>query len=107
MSAYTPGPWLHAHREGADGMFRTEVFSSEYGGIAICDWTPKHIGNGVTATYRVANARLIAAAPDLLEALQALSALPEYDGTGTTSRQRLAVKDQVRAAIAKATGESA
>lgn len=70
MSAqHTPGPWLFSHREGADGMYRTEVFSAEHGGIATCDWTPKHCGNGVTATYREANARLVAAAPDLLEAL--------------------------------------
>lgn len=44
--------------------------------------------------------------PELLEALQALSDLPEYDGTVATSRQRLAVKRQVKAAIAKATGET-
>lgn len=71
MSGHTPGPWIAEHRKGADGMYRTEVFSEQHGGIATCDWTPKHCGNGVIGTYREANARLIAAAPELLEALEA------------------------------------
>lgn len=71
MSAkHTPGPWIAQHRAGADGNYRTEIFSPTHGGIATCEWTPKHCGNGVTATYREANACLIAAAPDLLAALQ-------------------------------------
>lgn len=51
-------------------MYRTEVFSEHHGGIATCEWTPKHCGNGVTKTYREANAKLIAAAPDLLGELE-------------------------------------
>ena len=104
---HTPGPWFHAHRKGNDAMFRTEVFSEQHGGIATCDWTPKHCGNGVTATYREANARLIAAAPDLLEALKAVvndwvapDDLPFEDG-------EMPALDAARAAIAKATGEAA
>ena len=73
MSKHTPGPWKQAHRQGADGMYRTEVFSEEHGGIATCDWTPKHCGNGVTGTYREGNAALIAAAPDLLAVVEKLN----------------------------------
>ena len=53
-------------------MYRTEVYSAQHGGIATCKWTPKNCGNGVTETYREANAQLIAAAPDLLNALRSL-----------------------------------
>ena len=98
---YTPAPWKFSHREGADGQYRTEVFSEEHGGIATCDWTPKHCGNGVTKTYREANARLIAAAPDLLEACIYLAEGLEACGlTGV-------YLDQARAAIAKATEATA
>jgi hypothetical protein len=69
---HTPGPWNATHRKGSDGMYRTEVYSAQHGGIATCDWTPKHCGNGVTETYREANAQLIAAAPDMLNALRSL-----------------------------------
>ena len=72
MSAqYTPGPWLAEHRAVYGGGYNTEVFSATHGVIAICGWTPKPLGDGVTGTYRAANARLIAAAPELLDALRA------------------------------------
>lgn len=99
---HTPGPWHYSHREGADGMYRTEVFSEQHGGIATCDWTPKHYGNGVTATYREANARLIAAAPDLLDALIELNSV---SARGFLYDDPARVK--ARAAIAKATGVAA
>lgn len=65
---YTPGPWEQAHRKGDDKMYRTQVFSEKYGTIATLAWTPQDFGNGVIGTYREANARLIASAPELLEA---------------------------------------
>ena len=99
---HTPGPWFHAHRKGNDAMFRTEVFSEQHGGIATCDWTPKHCGNGVTATYREANARLIAAAPDLLDALIELNSV---SARGFLYDDPARVK--ARTAIAKATGSEA
>ena len=98
---HTPGPWEAKHREGTDGDYRTEVFSAKHGGIATCDWTPKNLGNGVTATYREANARLIAAAPDLLAALQAIAK------TECASLALEYVQGIARAAIAKATGVAA
>ncbi len=58
--AATPGPWKSKHRAGNDAMYRTEIYSDTHGGIATCDWTPKNLGNGVTETYREANAQLIA-----------------------------------------------
>ena len=106
MSAgHTPGQWMAAHRRGADGMYRTEVFSARYGGIATCDWTPNHCGNGVTTTFREANARLIAAAPDLLEALQRL--IPHAVYMESCSHDDDGVRrdiERARAAIYKAEG---
>ena len=95
---HTPGPWLAKHRQGADEMYRTEVYSEQHGGIATCDWTPKNCGNGVTSTYREANARLIASAPELLEALQKMLDVWEHGGIATYPI------GEARAAISKATG---
>ncbi len=104
MSTHTPGPWIASHRRGQDGNYRTEVYSPEHGGIATCDWTMKHCGNGVTETYREANARLIAAAPEMLEALRrAVVAL----AGATVHAPELDLMDDyqiVSAAIAKAQG---
>lgn len=105
MSAeHTPGPWLTKHRAGSDGMYRTEVYSAEHGGIATCDWTPKHCGNGVTESYREANARLIACAPDLLAALTALASIDDGDEPAFWKHE--AVFNAAWAAIEKATGEA-
>jgi hypothetical protein len=54
-----------------------------------------------------ANARLIAAAPELLDALRQLQAMTPFDGTITTSIIRRKAKRAARAAILKATGEEA
>ena len=72
MSKFTPGPWKAEHRKSADGMYNTEVFSEQHGVIAICYWTPKYCANGVVKTYREANARLIALAPELYDMLSKL-----------------------------------
>ena len=97
-------------------MYRTEVFSQQHGVIATCDWTPKHDGNGVTETYREHNARLIAAAPELLAALQWYEAKAVQMGRAAIhqdSKLMLALMKEIaveygaqaRTAIAKATGE--
>lgn len=109
MSAHTPGPWLHDHREGDNGYFNTEVFSpnDSWGVIATLAWVPQPLGNGVTGTYREANARLIAAAPDLLAALQNLLAeVSEASIVGICHDERAAFMN-ARDAVAKATGAAA
>ncbi len=90
MSKHTPGPWVSRY----DGQ-------NEWGAD---DWTmDSESGRSaeIAETYTANNACLIAAAPDLLEALQAM-----VDYYGTASANVDALK-QARAAIAKATGEQA
>lgn len=76
QSKHTPGPWGQSHRKREDGMYATEVYDAKGETIATCAWYPVPLGGGHTATNRDANARLIAAAPDLLDACRAAL---EYD----------------------------
>jgi len=92
MSKYTPGPW-----EQVGNLIRTE-FAGEGGWlVAACEHSlPQH----------EANARLIAAAPDLLEALERMAGAfvphPRDDTEGW--REEHEACELARAAIAKATG---
>lgn len=102
---HTPGPWQAAHRKREDGMWSTEVFTAD--GEAICSvaWYPRPIDeHGVIGTYREANARLIAAAPELLAALKELFAVADApdDATDAQLRRFGAALDSATAAITKA-----
>ena len=94
MNKHTPGPW---------GIKTTEtgtkaVFSSSTGA-----WVA-HTVRSLSSTQD-ANARLIAAAPDLLEALNRV--LPQYEALLKDCGLRsLGTADQARAAIAKAEGKT-
>lgn len=86
MSAHTPGPWA------VDGHF---VVRGD--GTALCDvWASRPIPNAEAE----ANARLIASAPDLLEALEAL--VWDRDVRDVATHHDIG---RARAAIAKAKGE--
>ena len=120
MSKHTPGPW-EARRVNYQewdidrigsvpllGFAGWEGMATVYG----CDDQPEE-----GALVAEANARLIAAAPDLLAACQAMAEwdaaenqLPPYDSdNGASFDQCMALCrdafDKARAAIAKATGE--
>lgn len=91
---HTPGPW------NADGA-RIDDSSGFHVGWA--NEYASSFGNGV---HR-ANARLIAAAPELLEALENIwDFLAEDDGEGACSPLYQSAIDKVKAAIAKAKGEA-
>lgn len=94
---HTPGPWrIELGRYGVPRAIRGPE-SAEFRNII--NW------NGLSSPSRpesVANARLIAAAPDLLEALEMLADPMRTPTDGDPS----VLREFARAAIAKAKGES-
>jgi hypothetical protein len=114
MTKHTPGPWLRgitlatrrtlrwpkSQWKGNDAIEQTMIFSSfkmEDEGKSrqlVATLNPLH------PDYE-ANARLIAAAPELLKAAKAGLRYMERSGIGKTSHAT-----NLRAAIAKATGEA-
>ena len=94
---HTPGPWRVAYLD----CNRQSVVMGEHIEIATC-W---HHSVGSIEKEMHANARLIAAAPDLLEALRVLLSLHEVRAAVTTDAWNAAMED-ARAAVTKAVGES-
>lgn len=104
----TPGPWVANIGEvgferlgsayGSHGCLITEA-NGKYGNIAIADvlMQAPDIGSGM------ANARLIAAAPELLAALEAMLSVYPAGGNGD-AEDRHRVVELSKAAIKKARG---
>jgi hypothetical protein len=96
---HTPGPWEIEEREHS----RRQVIRTKQG--VITELINYGHAGGINAVCFIeelrANARLIAAAPDLLEACRAIAAL--MDGQGR--RNLPLVSGMARAAIAKAEGK--
>jgi len=92
---HTPGPWKCSQHLGHPA-WSVHMDAGDRGrGSTIVDGVA-----GIDLEQRLANARLIAAAPDLLEALQyMLEVCPAIDKQGEEAHQL------ANAAIAKATGE--
>ena len=88
MNTHTPGPWVN---DGLNGSERIDINAES--GFYIAEV----IGS---MTAQEANAHLIAAAPDLLEALETL--VKQAEGHKAVG----AYWDEARAAIAKAKGET-
>lgn len=98
-TAHAPGPWQYTHDKGSDFELKGADGTLVVCGCGCCG--SPNLGGNVEA-----NARLIAAAPDLLDALEWLVALlpdPELDADNV---QRGLVRKAI-AAIAKATGVTA
>ena len=94
---YTSGPWNRDDLLPPNGR---PVIARTTGGIPISGNTDDWLG---WDREDEANARLIAAAPELLEALQNLWAVCDANGCEVPRGYR----NQVFAAIARATGETA
>lgn len=90
MSKHTPGPWRFTSRPHDGNYMRIH-----------CSSDPNE-GDNLRGYCGEANARLIAAAPDLLEACKAMLACC-YDLE--RNDETIAAVETTRAAIAKATGE--
>lgn len=99
MSAHTKGPWAQHPQYPWIIKEDSRPIGDIEDGVTICS-TTSHDSSGFFPCpgEGAANARLISAAPDLLEALQALLPGAEAMGWDTT---------KARAAINKATGEQA
>lgn len=97
MSEHTPGPWEYDQFENGEMSVFCAKLDSKYHG----DWIAHLSHEGETDE---ANARLIAAAPELLAACKAaledLYAIPSVDLSGGAR----VVRDYLRAAFAKAKG---
>jgi hypothetical protein len=94
MSTHAPGPWAIIPRLSPEGDIAT-VYGTTEGWVSIHAPGWSNIGDRKVA---MANARLIAAAPELLEALKRLM------GGTSTLQDAMEANQQARAAIAKATG---
>ena len=97
---HTPGPWEKA--DGTDGI--TRGIRGWHGPemVNVINW------NGISRSTSVtgqANANLIAAAPDLLAALQDVDALWMHNSIAHGDGKIGPLHEKVIAAIAKATGE--
>lgn len=90
---HTPGPWI---------VKNGDVHAEQYGLLAAV----RYLGNSQSQkNEREFNARLIASAPDLLEALKTTLAMLELLNAPGTNDPIEARVYQARAAIAKATGQ--
>lgn len=94
---HTPGPW----DASATGIWATSTWNAR---VRIAEATTFSRMNGIDA---VANANLIAAAPDLLEALRRLLSSVDSGNASTHDDGCRCVYHEASAAIAKATGAAA
>lgn len=107
MTKHTPGPWFAEVQYGIHGEdCRVSIFPTLERGFRgeVCSVSDAQDINGISIEERNANSALIVAAPDLLEALQALvdaMSAEVCDETGLWSEYADAI-----AALAKARGES-
>lgn len=105
---FTPGPWSQSHREREDGTYATEVYCSQGRTIATLSWyAVPHKGG--TASSRPANARLIAEAPAMVDALSTARGNLSYvlqtvDLKQVTQGALRNTLDKIDALLARATG---
>ena len=106
MNAHTPGPWtLKLGKYGSPHVIEWAP-GKTYGQIAQVN-TPsfQELPEAKTADEVATNARLLAAAPDLLSALREMLDAFSLENVGVDAMgKNLAAKRQARDAIAKAEG---
>ena len=73
---FTKGEWRQSHRGKPNGMYSTEVYDEQGETICTLAWHKVPIVGGFE-TDREANAKLIAAAPELFEACVCLARLKD------------------------------
>ena len=100
MSAHTPGPWTF---EGDEIEAAAEVVNCQFVKVAPHRFVAVE---GRTETEAIANAHLIAAAPELLEALIDVVAIAQLDKWDQAVSGRQSFLWNAKVAIAKAKGET-
>ena len=96
MSEHTPGPWVVCPIQKEDLLHSRKVGTGPEGWLGVAQ------AHGDTQEEADANARLIAAAPDLLEACRIALVYLESDADDQQEREDWA---QIRVAIHKAEGK--
>lgn len=101
---FTPGPWVAREEPHRSAIFSASAYAGRHIATASSYWA----GDGPRAEEREANARLMAAAPDMFEALKEVVAyLDSIEGLGEGGTSAYDVPSiMARAAIAKAEGRS-
>jgi hypothetical protein len=102
---HTPGPWLTDRNNVHTGQIATIHHCLNNSWVEV--WTDKWAQTGLGEEEQEANARLIAAAPELLEALT--ECMADADGYEQRTGKKLVGSwpAKARAAIIKATGGEA
>lgn len=99
---HTPGPWAIEYRTEDEFTYSPRI----YAGPAVLHYSAGYHTEEQDAKFKEvaeANARLIAAAPELLESLILLKQAVEFTPLGTRGIKAV---EQARAVIAKATGSA-
>lgn len=104
---HTPGPWIHTPwKHGKDSVLNEIAIHSEFGQW-IADTVIDQDCESANVENMIANAKLIAAAPELLEAITGLfehcAMIHKHWGDADNRQQADAAIATARATIAKAT----
>ena len=104
---HTPGPWLLRTTQTSSGLCHIVSAADWRGAFIYGDGIRKGVDDALPKAQELAaNARLIAAAPDLLEALQRIEEYWNQDQNETAMADACwHAINTARAAIARATGE--
>lgn len=102
-STHTPGPWVVHDHPTDPYQYGHHVTTAD--GLTVCSVTyqlPVSTPHGVEEATRVANARLIASAPEMLQALQMAESV--YRNNCVNHGEPSSVLDAMQEVISKATG---
>lgn len=101
LNMHTPGPWSLEEVASDSGRIKHLCPVEDKSGLSLLT-VVEHEGVKFAAVYNDADARLIAAAPELLDALQAVMSVARFDyNTGDETHRAIMLAES---AIARATG---